>query len=74
MRWLMVGILWVLVGLACATTKVAGECPESENLRCMTRKICDQDKQRGCMVCTCESAWESDRIKAGEDVKGPPPP
>jgi hypothetical protein len=41
---------------SCRTTPVAGECPDNNKIPCATRRICSEDKARGCMVCVCESA------------------
>ena len=62
-------VLWLLA-TACRTMPVAGECPESASLRCMTRKICQEDAKRGCVVCTCESAWESDPARQEDRQRG----
>ena len=61
-------IIWVFP--ACVKTRIAGECPQTKHIRCMTRKICSEDKAQGCMKCTCESAWESDPIKEQERIRG----
>jgi hypothetical protein len=56
-------VAWLLVVLAlaaCTRTKIAGQCAESANLRCMTKKVCSWDQARGCQVCTCEAAWDPD--------------
>ena len=42
----------------CATTPVAGECADTVDLRCMTRKVCSPDRTRGCMRCGCEAALQ----------------
>ncbi len=31
-------------------------CPESRNVRCLTREVCAIDEARGCQVCRCEAA------------------
>jgi len=54
MRWAT--LLLLLAAASCTTTRIAGECPDTEQLRCMTRKICSFDRTRGCQVCACESA------------------
>jgi hypothetical protein len=43
-------------------------CPESRNLRCLTREICAMDEKRGCQVCRCEAA-----AVQGPDGKPAPP-
>jgi hypothetical protein len=54
MRW--TALLFLALLASCATAKVAGECAGSEELRCMTRKVCAFDRTRGCQTCACESA------------------
>ena len=61
--------LCLLVG-ACRTMPVAGECPESTNLRCLSRKVCVEDAKRGCLRCSCESAWESDPGRQEDRQRG----
>lgn len=66
--FLLIVLTMLIAG--CRGIPVAGECPESQNLRCMGRKICTEDKKRGCMVCSCEQIWESDPTKADERIRG----
>ena len=63
MRKFLMVIILSFTATACRTITVAGECPETANIRCMTRKVCDQDKKRGCMKCMCESIFNSDRFE-----------
>ena len=58
-------VLWLLA-TACRTMPVAGECPESTSLRCLSRKVCEEDHTRGCLVCTCEAVWETDPSRQEE--------
>ena len=59
---LVLPLLIILHGAGCATgPRTAGQCPEVSRLRCMTRKICSHDHDRGCQVCTCEDARFRDR-------------
>ena len=66
-------LLLVLLATGCKTVPVAGECPEVANLRCLTRKICSEDKKRGCITCTCETAWNSDRFQEDDRNRGRSP-
>ncbi len=43
-------------------------CPESRNVRCLTREVCAIDEARGCQVCRCEAA-----AVTGPDGKPAPP-
>jgi hypothetical protein len=67
-------IVWILLlvafAVACRTIPVAGECPESRSLRCLSRKVCTEDRQRGCQVCRCEDVWESDPARQDEKMRG----
>lgn len=67
-------ILCLVIGLAllagCKTVRVAGECPETASLRCLSRKICQSDTRRGCQKCICEGGWTSDPYKAAEQAEG----
>lgn len=67
-------ILWILMALAlvagCRTVPVAGECPESAGIQCLTAKICQPDERRGCQKCTCEGAWNSDPDNERKRVEG----
>ncbi|MBW2704437.1 MAG: hypothetical protein JRF33_26770 [Deltaproteobacteria bacterium] len=66
------GSIFVLVS-ACKTVPVAGECPENAGLRCLTRKVCQEDKKRGCLRCACDGQWfESQPYKQGENLKQDP--
>ena len=47
---------WLVLLFGCRTTPVAGECPDNSNVPCATNRSCSEDKQRGCMVCTCDPA------------------
>lgn len=53
MRRLFAAAMFLMIA-SCKTTPVAGECADNNKVPCMTRRICDEDKTRGCMVCTCE--------------------
>ena len=66
-------IFALLLSSACYTTRVAGECAESVNLKCLTKKICSEDKTRGCQVCTCEAAWISDPEQQDKVIRGKEP-
>jgi hypothetical protein len=55
---------------SCRTVPVAGECPESASLRCLSRKVCTEDAKRGCLVCTCESVWETDPSRQEDRQRG----
>jgi hypothetical protein len=44
-------------------------CPESRDVRCLTRTVCSMDASRGCRVCRCEAASVE-----GPDGKPQPPP
>ena len=71
MTKLLTSLMLLALGLlACRTMPVAGECPESVNLRCMTRKVCVDDARRGCQACSCESAWESDPARQEDRQRG----
>ena len=49
--------LLILVMLtACKTVPVAGACPDSQGLRCLTVPECVYDRDRGCMQCRCSEA------------------
>ncbi len=56
MKPILTAILLMLPLAGCKTAKIAGECPETVESRCMTRKVCSWDQQRGCQVCGCEAA------------------
>ncbi len=43
----------MLVSWSCRTLPVAGACPESVGLRCLTAPVCTFDRARGCMLCRC---------------------
>ena len=47
----------VLCALGCTQPQMANTCPESKDLRCMTRVVCERDEQRQCMVCACEEPY-----------------
>ncbi len=67
-------LCWIVMALAflagCKTPRVAGECPENANLRCLSRKICETDKRRGCQRCTCEGGFTSDPYRAADQAEG----
>lgn len=67
-------LCWFVIFLAllagCKTVPVAGECPETASLRCLSRKICQTDSRRGCQKCICEGAWNSDPRKAADQAEG----
>jgi hypothetical protein len=66
-------IFALLLSSACSTVRVAGECSESVNLKCMTKKICSEDTKRGCQVCSCEAAWISDPDQQDKMMRGREP-
>lgn len=63
--------LFLLSG--CRTVQIAGECPRSAGLHCMTRKICSPDRERGCQKCICESPWGQDDIQQDDLQRGRSP-
>jgi hypothetical protein len=67
-------LFWLVIALAllvgCKTPRVAGECPENATLRCLSRKICETDKRRGCLKCSCETGFTSDPYKAADEAEG----
>lgn len=61
--------LLLVLALGCAHLKDDRTvCPESRNLRCLTREVCATDAARGCQVCRCEAA-----AVTGPDGKPAPP-
>jgi len=63
-------LLLLLALCACAhVNQDQTVCPESRDLRCLTRTICALDEARGCRVCRCEAA-----AVEGPDGKPQPPP
>ena len=54
---LLAAVLFALALAACRTIPVAGECPEAQDLRCLTKKVCSEDRDRGCQVCQCEAPY-----------------
>jgi hypothetical protein len=67
--------MWIavisLATIGCRHIQVAGECPESAELKCMTRKVCVEDKQRGCLVCQCEDPFQTDPSRKVEEIERP---
>jgi len=57
----------------CKSIPVAGECPESAGLKCLTRKVCTEDAKRGCMMCTCESPFGTEDIPDQDRQRGRSP-
>ncbi len=68
--WGLAMVLFMGIATSCKTVQVAGECPESQGLRCMTRKICQMDEKRGCQRCSCQSTWRSDPYDAVKRAEG----
>jgi len=68
-KFLMV-IFLSFMATACRTVPVAGECAETSNIRCLTKKVCDYDNKRGCMKCMCESDFNSNRFKQHDQERG----
>lgn len=66
-------LLLVFVLGACKTTPVAGECPDSSRVPCLTRRICTEDKTRGCQVCICERALGTPDEEAQQEESGATP-
>jgi hypothetical protein len=63
-------MLLLLALCACAhVTQDQTVCPESRDVRCLTRTVCTMDASRGCRVCQCEAASVE-----GPDGKPQPPP
>ena len=63
----------VFLASGCKTTPVAGECPETSNLRCLTKKVCHEDRKRGCLRCACDGQWfENKPYKQGENLNKDP--
>jgi hypothetical protein len=49
--------LLLLFGTACAAvSQDRTVCPESRDVRCLSRTFCAMNEARGCQVCRCESA------------------
>jgi hypothetical protein len=70
MKPIVWAVLLLALAMACRTMPVAGECPESKDLRCLSRKVCTEDRQRGCQVCKCQDVWESDPVHQDEKMRG----
>ncbi|MBW1809290.1 MAG: hypothetical protein JRJ87_13930 [Deltaproteobacteria bacterium] len=70
MKKLFLVIILSFMAIGCRSVPVAGECSETSNIRCMTKKVCDYDKKRGCMKCMCESDFTSDRFKQHDQERG----
>jgi hypothetical protein len=71
----MSGTSWVILLfsvliLSCAAAPIAGECQETIRTVCMTKKICAEDKKRGCLICTCEAAWETNGQREDQRLRG----
>ncbi len=66
---ILVGVLFCLSD--CRTTTIAGQCPHSENLRCMTQKQCAYNERLKCQECVCKPSWESDRFKEADRLHDP---
>jgi hypothetical protein len=50
-------LLFLLALCACAhVPQDQTVCPESRDVRCLTRTTCAMDAARGCRVCQCEAA------------------
>lgn len=59
---------------SCTTTKVAGACPGSKNLRCLTGQTCSFDENRGCQVCHCDTPNTKTMEPDGTTSEWSPPP
>ena len=70
---LRVGLMTVvlLMTVGCRTVPIAGECPDSAELKCMTQKQCVEDKRRGCMVCQCEDPFQTDPARKVQQIEQP---
>jgi hypothetical protein len=66
-------IFALLLSSACFSPRIAGECPEMVNLKCLTRRVCGVNKERGCQVCTCESALIFDQYQQDSVLRGKEP-
>jgi len=67
--WLVLPVL-ALVALSCRSVPVAGECPETAQIRCLTAKKCVEDKKRACLRCQCEEAFQTQPWQADEKARG----
>ena len=61
-------ILLALLAFAagCRSIPIAGECPETAGIKCLTGKKCSEDKKRGCQVCSCDTPVNPDEHGARE--------
>jgi len=66
MRRILILLVLLAFAAGCRSIPVAGECPESAGLKCLAGKQCFEDKQRGCIMCRCNSPLNPDEHGARE--------
>jgi hypothetical protein len=60
----------VLVTSGCAEN-VANRCPGTTVPRCLSGLVCEEDKDRGCQVCRCETPYQ---VPVTQAPQGSPQP
>jgi hypothetical protein len=55
MRRVILLLVLLMFVVGCRSIPVAGECPDSVTMKCMTGKQCAEDKKRGCIMCRCDA-------------------
>jgi hypothetical protein len=73
-RYALIAVVCAFSPSACATTQMAGECPESRTLKCLAGKTCVPAKGRGCQVCFCNSPEQKTPGPDENAINWNPPP
>ena len=66
MRKIIILLVLLMFVVGCRSIPIAGECPETVGISCLTGKKCSEDKKRGCMVCSCDTPVNPDEHGARE--------
>jgi hypothetical protein len=63
----------MVLAAGCATPRVAGECPETAGVRCLSKRVCTYDRDRGCERCSCDAPWNPARESDEQRRRGGTP-